>query len=680
MKTRTALLAMVLCASSLFADQQDALRIGDIRKVMQQMLSQHVEKKQLTPEVIRGSFKNYIDQIDPYRMYLMENEVKPYINLTDAQVTAIIDQYQRNDFSMYTKLNTTIQHAIERARKYRKTLEQTQQSEIFSPEHTLKEEWRNTGPQHPFAVNDAELQARIKFDLLQYIQYQKKRFGATSVDKYRKHTLAMYENDMHRNEDDYMLVDQGGKAIPKDKQESLFAMHVLKSLANGLDAHSKFFNRNEAYDMKVRLEKGFQGVGIELKEHPEGIIISGLVKNGPAEKSGKVQVNDLIVAVDGHDISDDSLEEVLALLHGSNGTSTVISLKHALDEKATKRGTIVQVNLKRESIAVDQGRVETSYEAFGDGIIGRVALHSFYQGEGIINSENDVREAITKLNKVGNLKGLILDLRDNTGGFLMQAVKVVGLFITKGVVVISKYSNGEEHFYRDMDGKQSYDGPLIVLTSRETASAAEIVAQALQDYGVALIVGDEQTFGKGTIQSQTVTGNEGSSFFKVTVGKYYTVSGKTPQNQGVKADILVPSSISRERIGEEYLEDTVAADTIPATFNDTLADIEPGLKPWYMHYYTPVLQQKKSFWRDMLPVLKKNSANRIAHNKEYQLFIKNSDPRQLETEASDGVDKPTDNLAEDAKGDLQLAEAINVVKDMIQLQIKARSMDQLQSK
>lgn len=668
MKIRTAFFALsLLCASTLTADQQDALRVGDIRKVMQQMLSQHVEKKQLTPEVIRTSFRNYIDQIDPYRMYLLDEEVKPYIQLTDAQVASIMEQYQRNEFPMYVQLNKIIQNAIERSRKYRKELETAQQSEIFSPEHSLKEEWRNTGPQHPFPANLSELKGRIKYDLLQYVQSQKKRFGDAAVMNNKKHTLVMYENEMHHNEDDYMPIDDHGKPVPTTKQESLFAMHVLKSLAGSLDAHSKFFNRDEAYDMKVRLEKGFQGIGIGLLERPEGIAIISMVKDGPAAKDGQVKINDLITAIDGHDISEDSLEEVLSKLHGANGSYITLSIKRPADEKSGQRDAVLQVRLKREAIAINEGRVETSYEKFGNGIIGRIALHSFYQGDKDINSENDMREAINKLNKKGNLRGLVLDLRDNTGGFLMQAVKVVGLFITKGVVVVSKYSNGEEHFYRDMDGKVAFDGPLVVLTSRETASAAEIVAQALQDYGVAVIVGDEQTFGKGTIQSQTVTGNEGSSFFKVTVGKYYTVSGKTPQNQGVKADIVVPSSISRERIGEEFLEDTVSADTIAPSFNDTLADVDATQKAWYMHYYTPSLQRQEDTWKAMLPTLKKNSAYRISQNKQYQAFLKHSNASDLETE-HDGIDQPTNNLKADTKADLQLNEAVNILKDMIQLE------------
>ncbi len=174
----------------------------------------------------------------------------------------------------------------------------------------------------------------------------------------------------------------------------------------------------------------------------------------------------------------------------------------------------------------------------------------------------------------GKLLGLVLDLRNNPGGYLTQAVKVAGLFISDGVVVVSKYSNGEIQYYRDLDGNPQYTGPLVVLTSRLTASAAEIVAQALQDYGVALVVGDDRTYGKGTIQAQTVTDTGASSYFKVTVGEYFTPSGKSPQLTGVKSDVLLPGPYSKTKVGEKYLDHPIAADHIAPSFNDDLKDID----------------------------------------------------------------------------------------------------------
>ncbi len=123
-------------------------------------------------------------------------------------------------------------------------------------------------------------------------------------------------------------------------------------------------------------------------------------------------------------------------------------------------------------------------------------------------------------------------MRENSGGFLSQAVRVSGLFISSGVVVISKYGDGSLKYYRSMDGSPHYQGPLVILVSRGSASATEIVAQTLQDYGVALVAGDIQTYGKGTIQHQTVTSDRTNSFFKVTVGRYYTVSENRPKSKG----------------------------------------------------------------------------------------------------------------------------------------------------
>ena len=260
------------------------------------------------------------------------------------------------------------------------------------------------------------------------------------------------------------------------------------------------------------------------------------------------------------------------------------------------------------------------------------------------------------------MRGLILDLRENSGGFLSQAVKVAGLFITNGIIVISKYSNGSERFYRDVDGKTSYDGPLVVLTSKATASAAEIVAQALQDYGVAVVVGDEHTYGKGTIQTQTVTDNQSTSYFKVTVGKYYTVSGNTPQKKGVKADIVAPSHWVHEQIGEGE-EGSVDADIIPSAFDDQLADVSSDVKSWYLKYYMPNLQHRTVVWRDLLPILKKNSEYRIAQNKNYQFFLKGG---KVEEESEEDewnlVDQKNKTFGED---DLQMQEAVNILKDMI---------------
>lgn len=662
-----------------FSQEQEELKIADVHKVMKELFEQHVDKKELSNSLIRNSIKMYIDQFDPIRIYLLDEEVRPYLQLTDEQVAEITQQYKNNDLSAYVRLNQLIQKSIERARKYREEIEASK-SQFFqvSRAHNKAqyEDWRDADLHRLFPKTPQELQNRIKLDIVEFIQDELKRYGEM-IMKNEAQTLNVYEKTMRQTENEYLYQDETGKPLPANAKENLFVLHVLKALAASFDAHTKFLSNSEANDMKVRLQKEFQGIGVQLQELTNGsVMVVGFVPGSPAEKSEEMKIGDLIMEVDGHSVAQEPLQKVLERIRNSNGTTTALTLKRDEQENGHKVEKTVQVTLKRQEIEINEGRVETNYEKVGNGIIGVITLHSFYQGDNGISSEKDMRNAIENLEKKGNLRGLILDLRDNTGGFLTQAVKVGGLFISDGVIAISKYFNGDEHYYRDIDKKLAYNGPLIVLTSKETASAAEIVAQALQDYGVALIVGDEHTYGKGTIQSQTVT-TGGSTFFKVTVGKYYTVSGKTPQKQGVKADIVVPSPISQEPIGEEYLEGALAADTITPEYKDDLKDVDPAMKSWYMKYYIPNLQQKVQDWRNLIPVLKKNSEYRIEHNKNYQMVLnqlkgikpsKNEDDEEA-IYSNSQVLNPGDE-------DLQLAEGISIVKDMIYLHSHSRAHGQ----
>jgi carboxyl-terminal processing protease len=291
-----------------------------------------------------------------------------------------------------------------------------------------------------------------------------------------------------------------------------------------------------------------------------------------------------------------------------------------------------------------------------------LTLPSFYESKDSSSCEADIRAALRDLKKQGKLLGLVLDLRDNSGGFLNQAVKVAGLFISNGVVVISKYAKEEVQYLRELDGKSYYDGPLVILTSKLSASAAEIVAQSLQDYGVALVIGDERTYGKGTIQFQTVTRDKAPSFFKVTVGKYYTVSGVSTQIEGVKANIVVPTRYFVYDVGERFLQYPLKCERIPSVYLDPLSDVSPQQINWFKKNYLPKLQQKISIWNQMETLLTGNSGQRLDQNKNFSLFL---DSKKQEKEGN-----PVPLTASHNWGieDLQMSEALNILKDMALLQ------------
>lgn len=625
------LITSLICTTSYASDY---LKKQDVDKIMNQIMQQHVEKKEMSNAIIKKAFAIYIDQFDPDRSYLLNSEVQPFLQMTDQEAAAVLAQYKQNDFTTFEKLNGAIQQSIKRARDYRKNLELDKS--VFVDRHTKNNANREADGKLSFAKSQSELNSRIRDQIVKFVDSERRRYGQAQVLRNESQLMSFYEKEVRNHEDSYLTTNENGQPLPPEVRENLFVLHVLKALASSLDAHTTFFNSAEAYDMKVRLEKEFQGVGITMQEKANGVYVTALVDNGPAAKSGQVKLNDQVLAIDGKPITGEAFEKIMEMIRGKAGTPVTLLLQR--QEIVNNRPVSKQltVTLTREELTVNEDRVDVSYEKFGNGIVGKITLHSFYQSDKGISSEKDVKAAIKQLQQVGNLRGLVLDLRENSGGFLNQAVKVAGLFISNGIIVISKYSNGDEKFYRDMDSSLAYDGPLIVLTSKATASAAEIVAQALQDYGVAVVVGDEHTYGKGTIQSQTVTDNHGGSFFKVTVGKYYTVSGKTPQITGVKSDIIVPSQYNQENIGEEFLEYPLHPDVIQSAFDDKLKDIDPSLKPWYLRYYTPSMQHKKDNWDAMLPVLKKNSEYRLAHNKNFQMFLKKISGQPYVDEDDDG--------------------------------------------
>lgn len=628
---------------------QDFLKSSDVHAVMQKILEQHISKKNLTSQMIQTSVSNYIEQFDPDHIYLLESEASPFLHLSPAQLKAAIQQYDQGEFPLFRQLNDLIQKSILRSRGIRKEIEEKNREEVFQKIQ------KPTFDEKKFAHNEEELRARIVANLSEFVEEKKQRYGSAMSAKMRDKILYAYEAYLRETEDQYLYKNEKGEAFSPQEKENIFTIHVLKALTSSLDSHTSFYQDSEAYDLRLRLQKEFQGIGLVLKDNREGIKVIKLLPEGPAEKNGRIKEGDLLVAVNEEKITALPFEKVMEKLHGEKNTPVRLTF--------TRENAPYSVELQREVITIKSDRVDVSTQPFGYGILGKITLHSFYQGDGL-SAEKDVIEAIQKLQAKGNLRGLILDLRDNSGGFLSQAVKVAGLFITNGVIVISKYSNGEERFYRDVDGKTYYDGPLIVLTSKITASAAEIVAQALQDYGVALVVGDAHTYGKGTIQTQTVTDNQSANYFKVTVGKYYTVSGTTPQKQGVKADVIVPGHWSRQKVGE-VSPDAIEGGKIAPVFEDDFSDVSPDVRGWYLKYYTPTIQRPLSLWRDLIPKLKKNSESRIEKNKNYQLFLKGKIPSDLSDDEDEGFSGKNQGFGED---DLQLQEAFNVLKDMVFLQ------------
>jgi carboxyl-terminal processing protease len=654
----------LLSFSIVFGEQRNYLEMQDIHPMMSQILDQHVKYRHVNAEIIRRSLNIYIDQFDPDRLYLLEEEVRPYLELSDAEAQALLGLYDRGDYSVYAALNALEQMAIQRARVCREKLAY-RIDELFEEsqeEGALREGLpEDRAEEISFADSGEELCDRMADDIVRFLAAQRYRVGEDVLEAKLDRAVALYERRMRDIERQYLFETDEGVPMPAKDREHYSVLHIMKALARSLDAHTAFFDASEAYDIRVRLEKGFQGIGVVLQESIDGVVITSLIEGGPAEKSGEIKPNDRLVEIDGKSIVDEPFRAVLDMIRGKEHSTVRLGLKRIVVEDGEETERFIEVVLKRAHVEVKEDRVDVDYREVDGGILGIIKLYSFYEGEDGVSSEEDIRRALQELHSKGKVKGLILDLRENTGGFLNQAVKVAGLFISNGVVVVSQYGDQGERVFRDIDGHTYYNGPMIVLTSRASASAAEIVAQALQDYGAAIIVGDEQTYGKGTVQHQTVTSRSSTSFFKVTVGKFYTVSGRSTQIRGVQADIIVPSPLYREQLGEKFLDYPLANDRIEASYVDDLDDIEGTIKYWYLKYYTPTLQRRSMRWDAIMEQLREKSSERIAHNEEFQKFLSQDGDEYEETLLSSMEDD------DEKHTDLQLDESLNILKDMVML-------------
>jgi carboxyl-terminal processing protease len=356
----------------------------------------------------------------------------------------------------------------------------------------------------------------------------------------------------------------------------------LEALAHAYDPHSDYFNTEHAQDFSISMSLSLFGIGAQLQEDDGYCTISALIPGGPAAKSKQLHEKDRIIAVaQGNkpfvDVVDMDLGKVVQLIRGTKGTQVRLTISPADDRAARNIVTLTRDEIKLEDSEAKAKLIETPDGHGGTNRIGIIDLPSFYatidlpgsDGHSAKSTTADVTKLIEKL-KQEKVSGIILDLRNNPGGSLEEAIKFTGLFIKDGPVVLARSPDGHVDVDADTDSSVLYDGPLAVMINRFSASAAEIAAAALQDYGRAVIVGDTSTHGKGTVQNLNplkpimVNATPDPGTLKITIRKFYRVTGASTQLKGVVSDIILPDILNySDEIGETSLENPLPWDTIP---------------------------------------------------------------------------------------------------------------------
>jgi carboxyl-terminal processing protease len=352
----------------------------------------------------------------------------------------------------------------------------------------------------------------------------------------------------------------------------------LSSLATAYDPHTEYMSTDESDNFKIHMSHELVGIGALLGQKDDGAEIQGIVVGGPADKQGELKLNDRIIAVaQGDDEFVDvkylKLQKIVDMIRGEKDTTVRIKIVPADDPSGNKVIAIVRAKVPLKEKLANAELLITPPDLGKPVKVGWINLSNFYADmeNGTVSTSVDVERLLRRLMKE-KIDGLVLDLRDNGGGSLDEAIKLTGLFVPAGPIVQAKDWRGSITWRDCENEKPVYDGPMIVLTNKASASASEILAAALQDYRRALIVGDKSSFGKGTVQTilpverymPFFSDKKGAGDLKVTIQKFYRIAGGSTQLKGVEADIPLPSIRDVLDIGESSAENPLPYDTIPA--------------------------------------------------------------------------------------------------------------------
>lgn len=633
------------CASQA-SNKESQLDLSDLPSVLNELVRYHPGKRVVDEEVLLRSHEKLFSLFDGEKIYLLEKEVAEYLNPKNGK--RFLLEYQKKNFSAYFKILDICHRAVQRSRSIRSGFFFTDTQTIDSIRNSQKLTYDH------YAEDIDDLQNRV---FHHYVRLVAKRLDPDEEGESEKvkNAVMLAEKELEANEKPWLEFSTQ-RGISKERG-TLTARVILKSILSALDAHSDVMGERGARDIRERLTKEAFGTGVVAGISEEGCFVKKVIKGSPADRLGTIKVHDRILSLDGRPCSEMLASEIESALNKESTAMVVLTLKRSFDQKRGEETLFVTIPRRRYTM--QEGRLEIETRKTPQGKIAILTLHSFYRGGSGVSSSEDMKRAFHDEKATGPIAGVILDLRDNGGGYVTEAVRVVGEFINTGVVMAASYADGSKLVFRDLEPGAGFTGPMIVLTSKATASAAEIVAQALKDYGRAIIVGDPSTYGKGSIQMQTVTDMSEKQVWaniplRLTIGRFYTVSGYSPQLGGVTADIVVPGVYERTKTEEER-GDGRLKERIDPMYRDSLDDVRLEARGWYQENYLPFVQKTTNQYRRLIPTLKANSEQRMKQNVLWSIF----NYRPVSPEEKEAVRRKVNEL--------QMNEAVAIEEDLIRL-------------
>ena len=530
--------------------------------VVEQLRYNHYVKKPLDDGISSDVFDKYLDTLDGGRAYFLAADIVEFeqfrYTLDDALKRANLDPA----FTIYNRYQTRV---VERLEYLLDLLESGVADTDFTIDESLEIDRENSAWPRTQEEQDDLWRKRLKASVLGM------KLNGKEFEEITEVLTKRYKNRL--------------KQTTQTKSEDAFQLYI-NAFATTYDPHTQYFSPRTSQNFNINMSLSLEGIGAVLRTEDDYTSVVRLVPAGPADKAGDLEPADKIVSVgqgqEGPliDVVGWRLDDVVELIRGPKGST--VRLEIIPSEADSEESKVIQIT--RNTVQLEEQAAQAKLLTLNDGAqdikIGIVDVPTFYvdfkasqQGDDNYRSTTrDVAALIDQL-KAENIDGLIIDLRNNGGGSLQEADKLTGLFIESGPTVQVKSNRRRPSVYSDTDDSVAWEGPMAVMVNRLSASASEIFAGAIQDYGRGVIIGS-QTFGKGTVQT-LIPLNRGQ--LKITAAKFYRVSGQSTQHQGIIPDITFPELFDVDQIGESSLDDAMPWDMIqPAIYHQT-NDIQPLL-------------------------------------------------------------------------------------------------------
>lgn len=539
-------------------DPKDKALITILKYVLTQG---HYLPKEIDDTFSENVYNRFIQRLDPSKRYFLASDILEF----SAFKMQIDDQIKNEDLSFFFLVYERLEQRIEESKPYYK--------EILSHKFDFDKD-------ETFDVDyDKTIYANNKNEIL-IIWHKQLKFN-TLTRLYDKLTA---EEDKKKEDTNYVirpfneLEKEAREGTLTNMNESFSRINELtysdwfstfiNSISEEFDPHTTYFDPTVKKRFDISMAGKLEGIGARLQKKNDYTKVSELISGGPAWKQGELEVGDLILKVAQGDkapvdIVGMRLDDAIEYIKGKKGTEVRLTLKKV--DGTTKVISIIRDVVELEETFVKSSVVEKDGRKFG--VINLPKFYIDFDEKNFRNSTTDMAKEIERLKKE-NVEGLVLDLRNNGGGSLKTAIEISGLFINKGPIVQVKYRDRDADVKKDKDPKIQWDKPLVVLVNELSASASEIFAAAMQDYGRAVIIGGKQTYGKGTVQSVLDLNryhnlDEDIGALKMTIQKFYRINGGSTQLEGVHSDIMLPDRYSYMEIGERDLDNPLKFDRVP---------------------------------------------------------------------------------------------------------------------